>query len=72
MEGPTRFSEGRNPPWYPTPAMIAERWRDDREDNVRYFRNNMQSAIHTFEDDAIQAALAVKREGSPPDGRDPA
>lgn len=59
-----------DPPGYPTPAMIAERWRNDREDNVRYFRNNVQSGIRTFEDDAIQAALAVKRGGSSPDGRD--
>jgi len=61
-----------DPPRYPTPAMIAERWRNDHEDNVRYFRNNVQSGIRTFEDEAIQAALAVKREGSSPDGRDPA
>jgi hypothetical protein len=47
-----------DPPRYPAPAMIAERWRNDREDNVRYFRNNVQSGIHTFEDDAIQRALA--------------
>lgn len=53
-----------DPPRYPTPAMIAERWRNDREDNVRYFRNNVQTGIRTFEDDAIQAMLAVKREGS--------
>jgi hypothetical protein len=43
---------------YPTPAMIAERWRNDREDNVRYFRKNLQSGIRTFEDEAIQTALA--------------
>jgi hypothetical protein len=47
-----------DPPRYPTAAMIAERWRNDREDNVRYFRNNVQSGIRTFEDNAIQAALA--------------
>lgn len=62
----------RDPPWYPTPEMIAEQWRNDREDNVRYFRNNLQSGIRTFEDDAIQAALTVKGDGSSPDGRDPA
>jgi hypothetical protein len=47
-----------DPPRYPTPAMIAERWRNDREDNVRYFRKNLQSGIRTFEDEAIQTALA--------------
>jgi hypothetical protein len=29
--------------------MIAELWRNDREDNVRYFWNNVQSGIRTFE-----------------------
>lgn len=47
-----------DPPRYPTPAMIAERWRNDREDNVRYFRKNLQSGIRTFEDEVIQTALA--------------
>jgi hypothetical protein len=47
----------RNPPWYPTPQAIAQKWRNDREDNVRYFRNNLRDGIRTFEDDAISAAL---------------
>jgi hypothetical protein len=46
-----------NPPWYPTPQMIADKWRNDREDNIRYFRNNVRDGIRTFEDDLIRAAL---------------
>jgi hypothetical protein len=47
----------RDPPWYPTPQMIAARWCADTADNVRYFRNNVRDGIRTFEDDAIAAAL---------------
>lgn len=46
-----------NPPGYPTPQSIAERWRNDGADNVRYFRNNVECGIRTFEDDAIRAHL---------------
>ena len=38
---------------YPTAEIIANAWRNDRADNVRYFRNNMRDGIQTFEDDAI-------------------
>jgi hypothetical protein len=47
----------RDPPWYPTPQMIAARWRADTAGNVRYFRNNIRDGMRTFEDDAIAAAL---------------
>jgi len=50
----------RDPPWYPTPTqMIADQWRSDTNNNVRYFRNNVRDGIRTFEDDAIGAALAA-------------
>jgi hypothetical protein len=47
----------RYPPFYPTPAMIAERWIRDGDDNARYFRNNVQCGIRTFEDEVIRLAL---------------
>jgi len=46
-----------NLPAYPTPQMIAARWRAGTAGNVRYFRTNIRDGIRTFEDDAIAAAL---------------
>jgi hypothetical protein len=59
-----------DPQQYPTPQAIADKWRNDTENNVRYFRNNVRDGIHTFEDDAIAAVLDAPREGSSPRGRD--
>jgi hypothetical protein len=42
---------------YATAEEIAELWRRDGENNVRYFRNNVQCGIRTFEDEAITAEL---------------
>lgn len=42
-----------------TPQMIADRWRADSANNVRYFRNNVRDNIRTFQDDAISAVLDV-------------
>ena len=57
----------RDAPWHPTPQMIADRWRNDRN-NGRYFRNNLRDGIHTFEDDAIREALDAPRQGLSPLG----
>lgn len=35
----------RDAPWYPTPQMIADRWRNDTNNNVRYFSNNVRDGI---------------------------
>lgn len=60
----------RDAPAYPTPQMIADRWRNDTDNNVRYFSNNVRDGIRTFEDGAIRAVLDAPREGSSPPGRD--
>ena len=59
-----------DPPSYPTPQVIADKWRNDTDNNVKYFRNNVRDGIRTFEDDAIAAILDAPREGSSPEGRD--
>lgn len=51
-------------------TMIADRWRNDTNNNVRYFSNNVRDGIRTFEDDAIRAILDAPREGSSPQARD--
>jgi len=51
---PTLTGTPRN---YPTVEMIANAWRHDQADNVKYFRNNVRDGIRTFEDNAIAAAL---------------
>ena len=45
---------------YAAPETIAAAWRNDRKDNVRYFRNNMRDGIRTFEDEVIRASLEAK------------
>ena len=45
------------PPQYPEPERIAEAWRNDKADNVRYFRNNRKGGICTFQDEAINRLL---------------
>jgi len=45
------------PKSYPTPEMIANAWRMDRNNNVSYFWNNIRFGIRTFEDDAIRERL---------------
>jgi hypothetical protein len=55
-------SEG-SPRRYATAEEIAAAWRKDREDNVRYFRNNVQCGIRTFDDEALQTALEVGASG---------
>jgi hypothetical protein len=45
------------PKSYPTPEMIANAWRMDRNNNVSYFWNNIRVGIRTFGDDAIRERL---------------
>ncbi len=42
---------------YPTAKEIADAWRADQSDNVRYFHNNRHHGITTFEDEQIVAVL---------------
>ncbi len=51
------------PRTYAAPETIAAAWRNDRQDNVRYFRNNVRDGIRTFEDEAIRASLEAKPAG---------
>jgi hypothetical protein len=53
----TRPTLTGDPPFYPTPEMIADAWRNGTQDNVRYFRNNVKNGICTFEDDTIRRRL---------------
>jgi hypothetical protein len=42
---------------YPSPVEIANAWSADRSGNVKYFRNNRQSGIQTFQDHEIERLL---------------
>jgi hypothetical protein len=46
------------PKSYPNAQTIADAWLRDTHNNVKYFRNNIQAGIRTFEDGAIAARLA--------------
>jgi len=45
---------------YPSARNIANAWRNDEDDNVRYFRNNQATGITTFQDEQIKKFLDEK------------
>jgi len=46
---------------YPTARNIADAWKQDCHDHVRYFHNNRHYGITTFQDEQILAALRGRR-----------
>lgn len=44
---------------YPSAKVIAEAWRNDKDNNVRYFTNNRNSNITTFQDEKILKFLQI-------------
>lgn len=50
---------------YPTAKEIADAWRGDKQENVRYFYNNRHFGITTFEDEQIRAVLLGRRPNPP-------
>ena len=45
---------------YPSAGIIAEAWRRDKNNNVRYFRDNQSNGITTFQDKKILKFLQIK------------
>jgi hypothetical protein len=43
-----------SPSDYPSVEMIAHAWKNDTDNNVEYFRQNMAHGIRTFQDEAIR------------------